>query len=356
MALDQIRLGTPPSGQDGDDARTAFSRINANFKSMDDWGLTGSMARTVTDLNDAIQPGWYAALSGTAGHLPPGITYPVVFVGLHNAGFIVQQATDVISGKVASRAYNANGSGSWGNWVVGVTSAELGSAAYATLTTSKTDSTVGRALKVNDFGWGGYVETVSIESTVINNVTASGFYYVTTTAGAGSLPAGSSNGYLQVVAHSTAYVIQTYTQVDLATKWERCRFNGTWGAWVRSYNGNNAVGAVAGVVGSSAIIETGSNANGTYVRLADGTQFCFGVAGLVNILTPNAAASVDFTLPAAFANSYQVFANIYSVNVSNEFYGYSRTSTLTGTTFRIVHCWSVVQTYGYQYFAIGRWK
>lgn len=57
MALDQIRLGTPPSGQDGDDARTAFNRINANFKSMDDWAITGPVNRTVTNLNDAVAPG-----------------------------------------------------------------------------------------------------------------------------------------------------------------------------------------------------------------------------------------------------------------------------------------------------------
>lgn len=62
---------------------------------------------------------------------------------------------------------------------------------------------------------------------------------------------------------------------------------------------------VVGAVGDGAIIERGSNANGEYVRFADGTQICCG-----SLVMPAAGLSMDNsasrTYPASFASTPRV--------------------------------------------------
>ena len=62
----------------------------------------------------------------------------------------------------------------------------------------------------------------------------------------------------------------------LGDSWERTIIAGVPSVWVRSYTGLNIVGAVAhsGGVPTGAIIQKGSNASGSFVRFADGTQIC----------------------------------------------------------------------------------
>ncbi len=233
MALDQIRLGTPPSAQDGDDARTAFTRANNNFKALDDMGFTGflSGARNVSNYNDAGAPGRYAALAGTEANKPPNIQYGLIDVIQHNAAYLVQQVVDVLSGRQATRGYSPANGGTWGAWRPVVNTDQLGSAAFRNVTGGRMDSTAGLMLQTGDFGCGGYLETLSVESTLINNVTISGRYYAVTTNGQGSLPV-ATNGYLDVIGHSANFCIQFYTTVDAQCTYRRYRFNGTWGAWI----------------------------------------------------------------------------------------------------------------------------
>lgn len=58
------------------------------------------------------------------------------------------------------------------------------------------------------------------------------------------------------------------------------------------------------------IVETGSNANGSYVRFSDGTQICWGPTGTVTGLSPTTetvqslsiyVATLAWTFPAEFA-------------------------------------------------------
>lgn len=53
---------------------------------------------------------------------------------------------------------------------------------------------------------------------------------------------------------------------------------GGWNDWQTAYSNGSILGAVSQVGGvpTGAIIERGSNANGEYVRFADGTQICYG--------------------------------------------------------------------------------
>lgn len=107
MALEQVRLGTPPSGSDGDDPRTAFTRINNNAKLLDDSGVSGpvSTAREVTSYNDATQQGRWIGIA-TASNQPPGFGRAIVNVAVGHDGSITQEAIDISTGRFASRGFN----------------------------------------------------------------------------------------------------------------------------------------------------------------------------------------------------------------------------------------------------------
>jgi hypothetical protein len=73
---------------------------------------------------------------------------------------------------------------------------------------------------------------------------------------------------------------------------------GSFGSWSRIYDQNSILGTVSESAGvpTGAVIESGSNANGKYVRFADGTQIC------IRHFSPG-ATSHAWTYPAAFISS-----------------------------------------------------
>lgn len=81
--------------------------------------------------------------------------------------------------------------------------------------------------------------------------------------------------------------------------WWRVRSNNAegWGPWQRVYSQASILGAVSqsGGVPTGAVIERGSNANGDYVRLADGTQIC------TRSMAASSGAPATWTFPATFA-------------------------------------------------------
>jgi len=68
----------------------------------------------------------------------------------------------------------------------------------------------------------------------------------------------------------------TPSGADTTTWYRTCSGTGVWGPWVRLLTNAGIVGTVAqsGGVPTGAIIERGSNANGEYVKFADGTMIC----------------------------------------------------------------------------------
>ncbi len=89
----------------------------------------------------------------------------------------------------------------------------------------------------------------------------------------------------------------------------RNRTSGTWSSWDYVYTRNTILGTVSQTSGvpTGAIIERGSNANGSYVKFADGTMICylqattstFAASGGV-LFVSNAVVS---TLPATFVTA-----------------------------------------------------
>lgn len=162
-------------------------------------------------------------------------------------------------------------------------------------------------LNKGDYGLGGTAITV----TDPDSLTVSGFYWIeSTTAWANTPVAGHSYKifHLQGPAYTgNGYAMQlAQSWIPGATLFVRSRdldqsTNGGWGGWTAAYTRNNVVGAVCQSAGAvtGAIIERGSNANGEYVRYADGTQECWQILTLAY----NSAADMvaTWTYPAAFS-------------------------------------------------------
>lgn len=159
------------------------------------------------------------------------------------------------------------------------------------------DVTGGRLLKVGDFGLGAVTDTYATD---VDLITATGFYRVVSGAFSTASPTPTlTNGY--VIAHYNwdANAAHQTLHIQSATAprtYLRSKMGGSWSPWREVYNAGRILGAVSQSAGvpTGAIIERGSNANGDYVRFADGTQIC------TRQLTSSAAAASTWTYPAAF--------------------------------------------------------
>lgn len=180
----------------------------------------------------------------------------------------------------------------------GIQRALLSSAAFkvdvpltgTAVTQSAIDTTAGRIMKIGDFGTGTGGDTLTGD---MDDVTlADGTYWVGSGT-AGTKPFGHLYGLLQIAKRKTGdRVFQTYI-FDQGRVYTRVNTSGTWTSWARHYRNDNILGTVSqtGGVPTGAVIERGSNANGEYVRFADGTQIC---------TNDNAAVT---TAPAAFVGT-----------------------------------------------------
>jgi hypothetical protein len=126
----------------------------------------------------------------------------------------------------------------------------------------------------------------------------------------------------------------------------------------------NILGAVSQASGvpTGAIIERGSNANGEYVKFADGTMICTGV-GVNQTTTTQVAANIPLyfsptnpyqTYPAAFAAAPKV---AFSVNSVVNTFCWVASDATPGTASCTSRLMSVTGNAGAQvaYIAIGRW-
>jgi hypothetical protein len=186
----------------------------------------------------------------------------------------------------------------------------------------------------------------------------------------GTWPAGVS-GFLWVETqkvYSGQAMVQTATRytgtgtplANVIIRWHRTRANdGTWGVWRPVYDSGSILGTVSqsGGVPTGAVMQAGANANGAFVRFADGHQICWQVFGTVACNTADGSlfrsAQQTWTFPAGFisASSYAAYAAPQSVDrwgsaiaansSSANFYHRSAVSSATELSTRLT--------------AIGRW-
>lgn len=135
------------------------------------------------------------------------------------------------------------------------------------------------------------------------------------------------------------------------------------GKFIRSTGTNTAVmqdivGTVtqSGGVPTGAIIERGSNANGDYVRYADGTQICWGT---VNAELTGATLQMAVTYPAAFVGTSFplpcLARAVFTVGSSN-FNLFTQSNTTTTFQLMIRNLdGSTAQTRVIYYVSFGRW-
>lgn len=155
------------------------------------------------------------------------------------------------------------------------------------------DATAGRLMPVGAFGLGAETPPVIADFTA---ALMPGFYRFAENAATGAPGSGASfQGYAMVTRalNGAAMVLAARQTSNPANQraWIGTR-TGATGAltWQELFQPGNVVGTVAqsGGVPTGAVVESGSNVNGSYVRWADGTQIC---------TNGNAAITTD---PAAF--------------------------------------------------------
>jgi hypothetical protein len=182
----------------------------------------------------------------------------------------------------------------------------LGDAATKTVQSSPTDTTAGRVMLNRAHGLGG--TAVSATNNDCNDLTASGFYYFDTATA--NRPTFTTNG---LIIH-TARTDTIHTQLAISRAAgslgrfairAKVPFDG-WSEWYEGYTQASILGTVSqsGGVPTGALIQSGSNANGSYTRFADGTQIC------THTLSSSASTDVTWTFPAAFVTASSVAPSI----------------------------------------------
>ncbi|MCC7320349.1 MAG: DUF2793 domain-containing protein [Rubellimicrobium sp.] len=141
------------------------------------------------------------------------------------------------------------------------------------------DTTAGRVLTVGAFGLGGTAPAAPASITAPPESVAPGIHAYATPASAGG-PAGVTAGTLIHLRRAAGVFVQMMladAPAGLAGRlFTRIRTGGPWSDWRLVYDQAAILGTVAqsGGVPTGAVIERGTNADGDYLRLADGTQIC----------------------------------------------------------------------------------
>ena len=166
-------------------------------------------------------------------------------------------------------------------------------------TTSTLDATAGRLLRVSDFGFASDAPPTPVNNN-LDTTRVSGIYrYQSDTTGR---PAGSAGVVLHISRLAGEGVNRhwqlAFTNAIYSGIAQRSMLaDGSWTAWYNIWSGQTLIGTVSQSSGvpTGAVIERGSNGNGEYMRIADGTQICW------TDKAASSSATVTWTYPAAFS-------------------------------------------------------
>ena len=185
-----------------------------------------------------------------------------------------------------------------------------GTAATADVTTSHTDTTAGRLLKVGDFGAGNPILLGSTDD--MNNVMDAGFYQHSIAGAPSNAPIASAGALLVLLPGPSNWPLHFWMNRTSSRIFTRGYHASTqeWSAWREVYNQASILGTVSqsGGTPTGAIIErSNGGSNGDYVRFADGTQIC------TNVMQSTSDSTTNWTFPAAFSTTtIQVFGTASS--------------------------------------------
>ena len=199
-----------------------------------------------------------------------------------------------------------------------------------------TDNSDGKLLKTGAFGLGA-PGAILTDLSVTDGSIASGFYQAAGTATDAPLSSGQFH-----ILHSRR--TETYGETQLAmaegdgSLFIRSRGNGAWQGWQQVATSNHFTGDLSDP-DRKPVFERGSNANGDYTRLADGTQFCWHELPLGFELEPQ--LSGGWTFPASFAQPAKVFccldyASLSPAQAETVSTVATDAATATGAQFRLI--------------------
>jgi len=198
---------------------------------------------------------------------------------------------------------------------------------------SATDVTPGALMAVGAFGWG-QLQGVANTIADANAALANGVYRVSSNTAGTML--GNLIGQTIHVEQNAGYAVQlAMSAQNPPTARMRVKNADAWGPPVSLLHTGNILGGVSqsGGVPTGAVIERGSNANGEYVRFADGTQICT----LTIVVTDQAIDSPygtlftgtrTWTFPAPFSQVPAVPPPAFNWGTSAS-WGHSRSATAT---------------------------
>lgn len=176
------------------------------------------------------------------------------------------------------------------------------------ITQGTTDATMGRITRVGDFGLGVTGDATAIAD-LADFTLPTGFYRVD--AATLGQPVAGQEGVVQILRHSSGRLTQRLTYNAEASASAGITFvrsrngtTGTWAAWWQHYSQGNLVGSVSQLAGkpTGAVIERGANANGEFIRWADGTQLCLRSSLISTTLAGGGYTETAWTFPASFAS------------------------------------------------------
>lgn len=210
------------------------------------------------------------------------------------------------------------------------------------------DATAGRLLGVGAFGLGG----ISAIAETDLDLFPQGFAITQFGANLTNAPAGLAGGERAVVLTTGSPGAWWQIMISRANQrmWFRGGSNGlSEGTWREVFSNQSILGTVSqsGGVPTGAVIEHGSNANGEYVRFADGTQIC------THSITTSDTVGVVWTYPAAFSAGASV--STICPSAGGPVVGTISSGSASGVT---LHAWSAAGARlatTVKATAVGRW-
>ncbi|GGG77484.1 tail fiber protein [Salipiger pallidus] len=174
------------------------------------------------------------------------------------------------------------------------------------VTQSNDDTTAGRVTKVGDFGPGAVNNVPFVSDLDAQDIPVEFFQF--TNAAAGTLPVPGSAGYglqLRRFGGASEQAAQLVFKDNASRMFFRAAFGGSYKRWFEMYHQGSVLGTVSQSDGvpTGALIERGSNANGSYRKYADGSMECWGIVDLAYVNSGQVGVLQNFPapFPASFA-------------------------------------------------------
>ena len=220
--------------------------------------------------------------------------------------------------------------------------------------TSASDLTIGRLVVPGWQGYGGSLRAIA--STDFNSLPTLSLKFI-----GQSTTNGPETGdfYIDHEYYDGNNARVTATSITTGNSYYRVKV-GLWSAWKMCYNSVNAVGNIT----AGAIIEQGSNANGTYTRFSDGTLICVGVINsrAVGISTTNGSAfnstvQSRTTHPYPFISTpFQILTVVSTTDAAVLWSSNDLGSTIEFRNYYLFAFTSGTRNIQTQSLSIGRWK